>query len=63
MHFNETDISLAIVQRYHQKLITHLNSDIIIVGSGPSGLIAALHLAQHQYKVTVVEKRLTPGDR
>lgn len=61
MSFSEVDISQAIIRGYHEKLLGRLTSDVIIVGAGPSGLVAAMDLADRGRKVTVIEKRLTPG--
>ena len=61
MSFDETDISAAIIRGYHEKLLERLVSDALIVGAGPSGLVAAIELARRGRKVTVIEKRLTPG--
>ena len=60
-NFSETEISRAIIETYHQDLSAHLESDVLVVGAGPSGLIAAWFLATHGAKVTVLEKRLAPG--
>lgn len=61
MPFDETDISAGIIAGYHDRLANRLKSDVIIVGAGPSGLVAAMDLAARGRKVTIIEKRLTPG--
>ncbi|MBN1586643.1 MAG: thiazole biosynthesis protein [Candidatus Omnitrophica bacterium] len=58
---NEIQISRAILQGYHEKMLSHLESDVAIVGAGPAGLIAAFCLARQGFKVTVLEKRLSAG--
>ena len=57
----ETEISKAILSAYHDRLSAHIVSDALIVGAGPSGLMAAFYLARKGLKVTVLEKRLSPG--
>ena len=59
--FKDTQISAAIVGEYYKKLTGSLQSDVLIVGGGPSGLVAAEKLAQRGLKVTIIEKRLSPG--
>jgi thiazole biosynthesis enzyme len=58
---DEVEISRAILGSYHENLLDRVASDVIIVGAGPSGLVAAYFLAKAGTKVTVVEKRLSPG--
>jgi thiamine thiazole synthase len=59
--FYETRISRAILAAYQEKLSRSLESDVLVVGAGPAGLLAAYNLARQRFQVTVVEKRLTPG--
>jgi thiamine thiazole synthase len=57
----ETEISKAILTAYHQKLADRIVSDVLIVGAGPAGLTCAHDLARRGFKVTILEKRLSPG--
>ena len=58
---DEVEISKTIICTYHEKLLDCLTSDVAIVGAGPSGLVAAYFLAKSGAKVTILEKRLSPG--
>jgi len=58
---DEVEISTTILCTYHEKLLDRIASDVIIVGAGPSGLVTAFFLAKSGVKVTVLEKRLSPG--
>jgi thiazole biosynthesis enzyme len=59
--FRETDISHAILEAYHTKFDVALQSDVVLVGAGPSGLVAAWRLAQANLRAVILEKRLNPG--
>ncbi|MBD3179202.1 MAG: thiazole biosynthesis protein [Candidatus Latescibacteria bacterium] len=61
MPLNEKKVTEAIVKRYTEKLLDHLKCDVVIVGAGPSGLVAAAKLAQADWKTVVFEKRLSVG--
>ena len=51
----EEVISGAIVRRFFKKLEANLAVDVVIVGAGPSGLVAARDLALAGFKVAVYE--------
>ncbi len=57
----ESDISRVIIEQYTKTLLDHLQNDVVIIGSGPSGLIAAYYLAKKGIKTAVFEKRLSIG--
>ncbi len=57
----EAHVSAAILDRYFEKLRSHLTVDVAVVGAGPSGLLAARELARGGRKVAVFERRLAPG--
>ena len=53
---SEKDITRAIVNVFMEELVKHAENDVIIVGGGPSGLMAARDLALKGVKVLVVEQ-------
>lgn len=61
MSLDEIKISRAIISRYTSKLSEYLDLDVAIVGAGPSGIIAALRLAEKGYKVALFERKLSIG--
>lgn len=58
---DEVEISKTILCTYHERFLDRIASDVIIVGAGPSGLVAGYFLARSGFKVTILEKRLSPG--
>ncbi|MCF8028193.1 MAG: sulfide-dependent adenosine diphosphate thiazole synthase [Desulfobacteraceae bacterium] len=61
MALDEIMISRAIIERYHQKLTDNLETDVAIVGAGPSGLVAGYFLAKAGKKVVLFERKLSIG--
>ena len=57
----EAMITKAIAIAALEDLEKYSESDVVIVGAGPSGLTAAYYLAKWGFKVLVVEKRLSFG--
>lgn len=52
----ENQITKAIVQNFSKDMNEFLKTDVIIVGGGPSGLMAARELALQGHKVLVMER-------
>ncbi|MGM0788389.1 MAG: sulfide-dependent adenosine diphosphate thiazole synthase [Thermodesulfobacteriota bacterium] len=61
MALDEIVITRAIIDRYHEKLTDNLETDVAIVGGGPSGLVAGYYLAGAGKKVSLYERKLTIG--
>ncbi|OGF58388.1 MAG: ribose 1,5-bisphosphate isomerase [Candidatus Fischerbacteria bacterium RBG_13_37_8] len=52
----EAEVTKAIVKGFLEQFYSYANSDVIIVGAGPSGLIAGRELAKQSVKVLIVER-------
>ncbi len=61
MPLDEKKVTEAIIKTYTNKLLDSLNCDVIIVGAGPSGLVAASELAAADFKTIVIERKLSVG--
>ncbi len=57
----EIEITRGIVENHMASLDKAIESDVVIVGAGPSGLVAGGYLAEKGYNITILEKRLSPG--
>ncbi|MCX7927689.1 MAG: sulfide-dependent adenosine diphosphate thiazole synthase [Candidatus Omnitrophica bacterium] len=61
MYLDEIEISNAIISSYTQKLKDSLESDVAIVGAGPSGMVCGYYLAKAGKKVVLFERKLSIG--
>ncbi len=61
MALDEVMITRAIMSRYFEKLEAAVESDVAIVGGGPSGLVAGYYLARAGRKVVLFERKLSVG--
>ena len=61
MELNEVIITRSIIERYMDKLLSHVETDVAIVGGGPSGLVAGYVLAKAGKKVALFERKLSIG--
>jgi thiamine thiazole synthase len=53
---SEKEITRAIVESFAQMLSQYAESDVVIIGGGPSGLVAGKEIAKAGYKVLIVER-------
>ncbi len=52
----EKNISKALISEYYDQFIEATDSDVLIIGSGPSGLVAGRLLSQAGYRVVIIER-------
>src|SRR6188508_3178269 len=57
----ERDITRQIAREYYKEFDQLIESDVIIVGAGPSGLICAHDLADMGFRTVIVEQSLALG--
>ncbi len=53
---SEKDVTRAIVQGFARQFDDYVESDVIVVGAGPSGLMAGKELAEAGRKVVIIER-------
>lgn len=61
MELDELVITKAIIDGYYEKLTNNLETDVAIVGGGPSGLVAGYYLAKAGKKAVLYERKLSLG--
>ena len=59
----ERDITRQIAREYYKEFDQLIESDVIIVGTGPSGLICAHDLAAMGFRTVIVEQSLALATR
>lgn len=52
---SEKDVTRAIVTGFAHEFENHIENDVIVVGAGPSGLIAAMEFAKQGQKTLLIE--------
>ncbi|MFW6040868.1 MAG: sulfide-dependent adenosine diphosphate thiazole synthase [Thermoplasmatota archaeon] len=58
---DDIEVTRKIVERYFREFSDRIESDVAIAGAGPAGLVAARYLSEMDYKVTIFERKLSPG--
>lgn len=55
-HVSEKDITRAIANMFNETLVEYTDSDVIIIGAGPAGLMAGRELAKNGIKTLIIEQ-------
>ncbi|MCL6623467.1 MAG: sulfide-dependent adenosine diphosphate thiazole synthase [Fimbriimonadales bacterium] len=55
-HSSEKDVTRAIVEGFSRTLFEYVDSDVIIVGAGPAGLMSGRELARRGLRTLIVEQ-------
>jgi len=58
---DDIEVTRKIVNRHFREFGDRIESDVAIAGCGPAGMVAARYLAEKGHKVTVFERKLSPG--
>lgn len=54
-HIDEKQVTRAIVESFTKEFLDCIDTDVIIIGGGPSGLVAGKDLAANGVKVVIIE--------
>ena len=57
----ERDITRHIAREFYKEFDQMIESDVIVVGGGPSGLICARDLANKGFRILLIEQSLALG--
>lgn len=52
---SEAQVTTAITKEFYESFLQNINSDVVVVGGGPSGLIAGRELSNKGLKVVIIE--------
>jgi thiamine thiazole synthase len=61
MELDEVTITKAIVERFTEKFLRQIDTEVAVVGGGPAGLVAAYYLSRGGRKVALFERKLSIG--
>jgi len=61
MELSEITITKAIIERFTEKLLNNVETEVALVGAGPAALIASYYLAKNGIKTTIFERKLSIG--
>lgn len=61
MRIDDITVTRLIFKRFAEKFENNVEVDVAVAGAGPSGLVAARHLAKAGKKVVVFERKLSTG--
>lgn len=52
----EKEVTRAITKEFLEQFLEYIESDVVVIGAGPSGLVASRELAKEGYKVLLIER-------
>ncbi len=55
-NISEAQVTRAIMEEFTQEFLSYIQTEVVIIGGGPSGLMAARDLAKDGIKVLVIER-------